>query len=82
MQLGRRFDDDFDLARMRRPRQHVLAQHRRHRRDIDGRSLDGRVVGLEARQLEQVFDDARHAIGLAAHLGDRARSARPAPGRR
>ena len=43
-----------------------------------GSSLDGRVVGLETRQLEQVFDDACHAIGLAPHLRDRARPARPA----
>ena len=54
-------------------REHVLAQHRGHGRHVDGHSLDGCVVGFEARQLEQVLDDARHAIGLTAHLGDRFR---------
>ena len=73
MRLAADSIDDLDLARMRGAREHVLAQHRRHRRHVDGLPLDRCIVGLEARQLEQVLDDACHAIGLAAHLGDRRR---------
>ena len=52
--------------------EHILAQQREQRRHIDRLAADGLARLLQARELEQVLDDGRHALRLAAHLRDRA----------
>src|SRR5881398_2036656 len=60
-----------DIARVHRPGHGVLAQQREQRRHVDRLPAERLSGLLEPRELEEVPDDARHALGLAAHLRDR-----------
>ena len=60
-----------DIARVHRPGHGVLAQQREQSRHVDRLPAERLSGLLEPRELEEVPDDARHALGLAAHLRDR-----------
>ncbi len=56
---------------MRWPGDHILAEHRQQGGNVHGLTADDFLRLLQSRQRQQILDDARHAIGLAAHLRDR-----------